>query len=349
MTNNINKLFVYGTLRKGEVRSKYLKDLELISSFIIPGKLYKTPHNYPIAQFDNTSSNKIHGELYNILPSKNNINNLDELEGINEGYFKRSEIFYNNNKFYLYEPDHKLQNYVNDINLIPHGNWLTHNGLAISKPLMFAKNFEDIHKNYYRKKSNNKFEETVCLHGNLPILITCPHSTVHTRENKLKRQEFYTAAIGSVLHSKLDCFCLYSNRMQNSDPNYYDSSNFKEVLKNTTKKNNIKFIVDIHGTGEKRKSDIYPGIGNNKEFLLKRNDILDLLYSISDKHNIKVGSLDVFPAAKQMTIAKYAARNLNVPCMQIEINQKLRFPENDQNFLKMINFLCEFIKEFIKK
>ena len=340
-----NKLFVYGTLRKGEVRSYDLKNLELLKTIKVPGKLYKTDFDYPAAVFDPNSSNFIHGELYNLTTE--DLKKIDKVEMIDEGFFIRSNITYNSESFYIYEPGRKLKKYINNKNLIKNGNWLTESGLALDRPEIFAKNFEDIHKSYYDKSSNDKSDSVIFLEGRNPFLITCPHSTKHKRVNKLKTHELYTAAIGTILHSKLDCSLLYSNRIQDTDPNYYDSSYFKTRLENILNQNNFKFVLDIHGTGEYRKFDIYPGVGINKEFLINNNYILDSLMNKAEKFNISVGGLDVFPAAKQQTITKFSARRFNITSMQLEIKKDLRTPENKPEFLNLINLLSEFSKEIL--
>lgn len=342
---SINKLFVYGTLRKGESRSIKLLDFEFINTFKLPGRIYNTDYNFPVAVYDQNSSTCIHGEFYKIPENPEYLEEIDIVEGVKNDLFKRSGISYKKENFYLYEPGKRLSSFIKPQYLIKNGNWLTEYGLATTDPVSFAFNFEENHKKYYNKETSGVPDQTVFLEGNYPVLISCPHSTKHNRLGKLKSQEFYTAAIGAILHSRLDCSCIYSNRIQNSDPNYYDGSGFKEELKKVITKNNIKLVVDIHGTGEYRKFDIYPGIGNKKEFLLGNEMIIELFYEKTKKYNLSVGGLDVFPAVKQNTITKFSAIKLNVPSMQIEIKKGLRTPDNKSEFLNLINMLSEFLKE----
>ncbi|MDE0519263.1 MAG: gamma-glutamylcyclotransferase, partial [Candidatus Dadabacteria bacterium] len=62
------KLFVYGTLRKGGIRSGHLERCRLLRMMKVPGILYRTPFGYPVAVFDETSPLAVWGELYE-LPS----------------------------------------------------------------------------------------------------------------------------------------------------------------------------------------------------------------------------------------------------------------------------------------
>ena len=70
-------------------------------------------------------------------------------------------------------------------------------------------------------------------------------------------------------------------------------------------------------------------MGINNEFLKGNNNYLDELYKSAELNEVSVGGLDVFPAAKQMTVTKFAARKFGVPAIQLEINRNLREPEKE--------------------
>lgn len=346
MNSKTTKLFVYGTLLKGERNSRFLLKCDLLKTFSIPGKLYRTKYGYPAAVYDKNSDQRIYGELYKLPEdSKKLLNVLDELEGTGENLFKRNEITSEGEQFYLYEPSEKLLHEISDENIIRNGRWLTSGGLPCVNPGLFAKNFEFIHREYYRKKPEEISEDTVFLKGSRKILITCPHSTVHQRKGKRKIMELYTAAIGTILHSQTDCCCLYTNRIQKSDPNYYEDSEFKKTVKKVIQDQNIKFVLDIHGTGSRRKYDIYPGTGKENEFLLGNDKILEMLYSNAKLHDISVGSLDIFPAVRQMTVTKFVAREIKTPSMQLEINRRMRVPDGSGNFTRTVKLLNGFLKD----
>ena len=105
------KLFVYGTLRKGGARSGHLERCRLLRMMKVPGTLYGTPFGYPAAVFDETSSLAIHGELYELpLDSEAFIRSVDCLEGVDEKLFSRSVIYCGEESFYAYEPTAGTQN-----------------------------------------------------------------------------------------------------------------------------------------------------------------------------------------------------------------------------------------------
>ena len=180
--------------------------------------------------------------------------------------------------------------------------------------------------------------------------MTAPHATNHIRMKKFKVFERYTGALSVLLHSLTGSASLYTNSVSISDPNYYDDCDFKEKLGVICKENRRYFLLDIHGTGEEREYDIYPGVGKDKEFLLGHNEYLEDLFITARKYSISCGSLDKFPASKQQTVTKYAATRLGVPSMQLEINRKYRLPENNpEKFLLLVEFLREFLGKIKKR
>ena len=343
------KLFVYGTLRKGGTRSGHLERCRLLRMMKVPGTLYSTPFGYPAAVFDETSSLAVQGELYE-LPSDSEvfIRSVDCLEGVDESLFSRSVIRCGEEFFYAYEPTVELRRQIRDADIIKSGNWFFSPALRESDPFSFAVSFENIQKQYYRMRPDGRGEENIFLEGTVPVLVTCPHSTAHTRMGKLKRHEFYTAALGAVMHLFLGCHFLYANREQETDPNYYDDCDFKTTLGKILSETETNLVVDIHGTGNEKPEDLFPGVGTEREFLLSAPDVLDMFYQTAEKHRIAAGGADIFPAARQMTVAKFAANRFSVPAIQIEISDRFRMPwRREKEFRRLIGFFLEFIEKVI--
>ena len=343
------KLFVYGTLRKGGTRSGHLERCRLLGMMKVPGALYRTPLGYPAAVFDETSSLTVQGELYDLPPdSEVFIRSVDRLEGVDEKLFSRSVIRCEQESFYSYEPGPDLRRRVSDADIIKSGNWFSGPALCGEDPFSFAVAFENIQKQYYRMKPDGCSEENIFLEGTVPVLVTCPHSAAHTRMGKLKRHEFYTAALGAVAHMVLGCHCLYANREQETDPNYYDDCGFKTALGKILSETKIDLVVDIHGTGNERPEDLFPGVGTEREFLLSAPDVLDKFYLTAEEHGIAAGSAGIFPAARQMTVAKFAANRFLVPAIQIEISDRLRMPwRREKEFRRLLGFLLGFLEKVI--
>ena len=339
-------LYIYGTLLKGEPNNSLLIDCILEEYLSIPGTLYNTGEGYPAAYPANGTTARIYGELYRLPKNKELLlNKLDFYEDTTKEIFKRNIINIDGKDCYIYSIANP--GIFNKDQMISSGSWLEFNRNIKENPISFAINFEQSHKYYYRYISKDK---TIILPGNNGIIVSAPHATNHIRLNKYKIYERYTAAISVLMHSLTGASSLYTNTVSIADPNYYDHCSYKDCLKEFTSRNTNYFLLDIHGTGEERECDIYPGIGSNKEFLLGHTEILEDFYRISAKYGINIGSLDKFPALKQQTVTKYSATQLNIPSMQIEINKKYRKPDNSpEKFLDLVLFIREFLEKIKKR
>lgn len=323
-----------------------MSDCMLLSTFEVPGILYDTGRGYPAAVFNDSSDTMITGELYLMSNPEKKINELDEVEFLESGLFKRVEFNYRDTAFCSYPSGPELHDCLIPQNKITEGNWRRYSSLSFHDPVTFALNFEERQKFLYREPAEEDADGLIYIKGDIPVIVTAPHSSVHKRLGKLKRQEFYTAALSVMLHSLTGCHVLYTGRLMELDPNYYDESPFKKRLSQIVGSNDIKCLVDLHGTGSEKSFDVYPGVGLEKEFLLGQEHYLSGLIKIANVSEISIGGLDVFPAVKQMTITKYAARKLKIPSIQLEINRKLREPQkNPGNFIKLVKFLKHFIDE----
>jgi len=344
MSGIIDKIFVYGTLLRGEERSCYMLGCRLSEILEVPGSLYDTGRGYPAALFDDGSDRAVSGELYTMEDPSSRIEELDRVEGTLSGLFRRSTIKYPNSEFYCYEAGPLLNETATDENRIMSGSWRTHSSLAFTDPVDFALRFETHLKDSYKEHPGGDSDGIHYIKGHIPVLVTAPHATAHVRMGKLKRQEFYTGALAVLLHSLTGCHALYTGRLSSLDPNYTDESPFKAKLSEIAGRCGLEFQIDIHGTGSERPRDVFPGVGMNSEFLNGRSESLFELSQAAQSNGISLGSTDVFPAAKQMTVTRFSATRLGVPSMQLEINRDLRRPEiAPADFVKLVNFLKEFI------
>lgn len=343
MSEKINKVFVYGTLLQGEIRSPHMSDCKLLKVLGVSGTLYDTKRGYPAASFDEDSEQTIYGELYVMDNLEQKLKELDQIEGVESGLFNRVVLNHKGLNFYTYDAGSSLNS---NPNKLEEGSWRRHSSVSFHDPITFAQNFENRQRYLYREPGNADADGLIYIKGDIPLIVTAPHSSVHRRLGKLKRQEFYSAALSVMLHSLTGCHVLYTNRLMESDPNFYDESPFKKRLGEIVEANGVNCLVDLHGTGSEKKHDIYPGVGINNEFLLGQDIFLDELEAAALQNNIFIGGLDIFPAAKQMTVTKYAARKLEIPSIQVEINRRLREPEKTpEDFIRLIKFLRDFVEK----
>ena len=87
----IRHLFVYGTLRPGDVRWHVLEPFVVDGGWpdTVAGQLFDTGLDYPAAVFDDTGT--IHGHTFGLLESSlgRALEVLDEVEGIVDGEYSR--------------------------------------------------------------------------------------------------------------------------------------------------------------------------------------------------------------------------------------------------------------------
>lgn len=88
-------LFVYGTLRPGEVRwhhlAPYVTDGGVDAT--VPGAVYDTGLGYPAAVFDRTTgATVVRGRIYGLVAGEGALAHLDEVEGAVRGLYRRVSV-----------------------------------------------------------------------------------------------------------------------------------------------------------------------------------------------------------------------------------------------------------------
>lgn len=346
MSDQIKRIFVYGTLLQGEPRSSILHDSDLLGSLDIPGELYTTDMGYPAASFKDNPNHHVSGELYEL--SGDNITDkimmLDKIEGIDDGLFKRKVLKINGRSILTYEAGESLDSFLNNKCKIKSGNWRLHGSVAKRDPVKFALAFEKYSAKTYADFSAKETLGSIHVRGVTPTLVTAPHACAHVRMNKLKSQETFTGSLAVIIHSITESHALYTHRASEIDPNFYDESPFKKQIARIVKQFGIRFVLDIHGTSTAKSGDVFPGVGFDKEFLLGNESLLDKLVEGSDRFGIRLGSSNIFPASRQMTVTKFVAKKLGIPGMQIEISEELRTPDKfPKRFDNLVRFLADFL------
>jgi gamma-glutamylcyclotransferase (GGCT)/AIG2-like uncharacterized protein YtfP len=119
-----NRLFVYGTLRPGEVRWQFLEPFVDGEGHddSVTGVLYDTGHGYPAARFDRPGL--IHGRCYGLRDATvdHALTLLDEVEAAVEHLFRRVRVTTASGVrawAYEYCDTHELPP-------VTSGDWLTH-------------------------------------------------------------------------------------------------------------------------------------------------------------------------------------------------------------------------------
>lgn len=124
----IRHVFVYGTLRRGDVRWHHLEPFVTSGATdTARGELYDTGLDYPGARFVDDDERVIHGETFELRPDTIDeaLAVLDEVEGVVDGDYTRVEITTGHGwRAWAY-----TYGALDDLVPIESGDWLTHRPL----------------------------------------------------------------------------------------------------------------------------------------------------------------------------------------------------------------------------
>ena len=143
--------------------------------------------------------------------------------------------------------------------------------------------------------------------------------------------------------NKLDTSFLIKTQDTGVDANSDNKEDFKETLLQIIKSQNIKLLIDIHGSKKERDFDIEFGTLNN---LSADNSTLKALEEAFNEQGIK--HIVYNEPFKGGGITKYIYGNTDIDVIQIEINQKFRDIDNIDNLKKLCDSLITFIKQYTK-
>lgn len=186
--------------------------------------------------------------------------------------------------------------------------------------------------------------------GNIPVMISAPHTVKHKRNNKMKQSEVFTGAIALFIQEVTNCHLIYSKNMRNSDPNYSEEKDsiYKKELKQYIKENNIKFLIDFHGCKEERNFALDLGTINKNAKSLKTNKyikdmfkyIMEIYLNKYEKNKVLMNK--EFNAKRKNTITYYINNKCNISTIQVEVNNVLRNLYKKENEDGVYDFIKGF-------
>ena len=189
----------------------------------------------------------------------------------------------------------------------------------------YEKSYEILKESYNKffnvNETENSFE---FLPGSIDnVVFSCPHAVPQTREGKEKLADINTGPLGMALHS-LGYSVLVKTKNCNDDANYDKKSTYKDFLSNYIKRNNIEYLIDLHGMSKKRNVSISLGtsFGKNSD---KSLELTNQFIKIADKNGLSVDDIRIdFPfSALKRTVSSYINKKNNIETLQIEINSKI--------------------------
>ena len=186
--------------------------------------------------------------------------------------------------------------------------------------------------------------------GNIPVLISAPHSVECFRNGYVKSSDRMTGGIAEYLCEKYGLYGITRTFCNNDDPNYYNtgiSLEYKKAVIDLINSSKIEFMFDIHGCNDGHDFEIEIGTNNGEN--LNRKDRAEIAENILSETGI-VFVDSIFKASSPETVSCYVHKNTDIDCFQIEICHAVRDdPERLLHFIDTFMKLIFILKEDKKK
>ena len=160
-------------------------------------------------------------------------------------------------------------------------------------------------------------------------------------DGSIKLNEPYTKAIALYLNKHFDVNAMIKIKDTGLDPNRDNKDEFKTSLINFIKVNNIKLVIDLHGSSKDKDFDIEFGTLNNLSADYSTIKELEESFKENNINNIKHNN-----PFKGGAITKYVHGIEDVEVIQIEINANYRDYSNINNLEQLVNSFSLFIKQY---
>ena len=178
--------------------------------------------------------------------------------------------------------------------------------------------------------------------GTVPILFTAPHTMEQVREDgSIKPSESFTKAIALYLNKYFDANCMIKVKDTGLDSNRDNRDEFKKELIRFIKNNNIRLVIDLHGSKKERKFDVEFGTLNNLSADFSTIKELEEVFTQNGIYSVVHN--DPF---KGGAITSYIYGLTDSEVIQLEINSKFRDNKNNDKLEKLCKSLENFIKQY---
>ncbi len=185
-------------------------------------------------------------------------------------------------------------------------------------------------------------KDYIILKGNLPIIFTAPHTMKQVRDDgSIKLNEPYTKAIALYLNKYFHVNCMIKINDTGLDANKDNRDEFKKELLRFIRDNNIRLVIDLHGSDRSREFDIEFGTLNN---LSTDFSVIKELEDAFMENGIK--NITYNNPFKGGAITQYVYGLKDVDVVQVEINGKYRDCNQIDNLEKVCKSFACFIKQY---
>lgn len=176
--------------------------------------------------------------------------------------------------------------------------------------------------------------------GRLPVLLSAPHGAAHRREGRYKQEDEFTAAFVRLLAERTGAAALYACAQSESDPNWDAVSPYKTALAALVADGDIRFVVDVHGMGDRHKFGIALGTMGGASCAPRHEQLIAANLVAAGFSEATAQEARAFPALRwdrfvinhgrftgglaNHTVTRFAAETLGIHAAQFELCASLR-------------------------
>jgi hypothetical protein len=178
----------------------------------------------------------------------------------------------------------------------------------------------------YKQEAFQTEETFEIMTGEMPVLISAPHSVTHFRKGQPKQGEFMTGVIARLLQERLNCYCITKIHNDLTDPNFDTEHPYKEAIIRLVVEQGIFFHIDLHIMASERSAAIEIGTGNGRNVFF--NNYYEEVFK-QDFERQGIGPIivnELFTGGYKNTVSSTISREAHIPCIQLEINWRLVNP-----------------------
>ena len=211
----------------------------------------------------------------------------------------------------------------------------------------------------------NVGENYKIIRGNIPIMLSAPHSVNHFRNEQKKWADLWTGGIAFYLQQITGCHLIYNACFAEKDPNFdaLENNDYQNALRQYLKNTPVYVLFDLHGSSASREYAVELGTAPSpdKSEHEKQEDLTslhgikiieDVVMSAFNQNFAKLETLKksvwknkIFSAGGQNTITKGISGTTDTACLQLEINAEYRNPNNQAQFTALITALQQIIQK----
>ena len=197
-------------------------------------------------------------------------------------------------------------------------------------------NFKKLHDVRRKFVQENAKRDHVVLNGEKNVLISAPHGVSQVRLGMLKFKEIGSLTTALYLQKSTNCFLIAKTKNNNDDANFDEHSNYRKELNRLVKKNNFKYLIDIHGLARSRECDVNLGINLGKNIETNLH-IFETLKTMLENSGFIVSVDNPFRAGSRTIAGGTKAKFPKTWTIQIEINSSItNYVENFEKYKKLL-------------